>query len=640
MRNNLSVIRKKFYNNPHFGFTLVELLTVIVILGILMLIAVPSVLNIIQASRIKSFVVYTDKMINKSSERIARGSIYAEDEKSCVIYDIKKDFDIDNTGDFVGWVLLNNDTDEKFITIYNDEYALVGYKVDNNKKIEDYLVKIDDSIIEKLNIETLCELSNCYSCSVTPSSDEDPENGTDEIIPKNRIALLQTGHAINKKIDELSGATGYYNDKIKRIVFTDEIEDKSVNIADESSFYDIYLWVKDSVAYIGCESPVIYLNKNSKRFFGDFRSLVSIDGLYKLNTSLMTNAEYFFYYDKSLKSLDLSNFDTSNCTSFFCAFMYCNGLTSLDLSHFDTSKVDSFDKMFCECRNLVSIDLSSFNTSRGRIFGLMFEDCESLVSLDLKHFDTRRATSMSHMFSGCKSLSYLDISSFKTDNVTNMGGMFASCKLLETLDLSHFKTSRATDMRNMFKDCTSLKTLNISNFDTSKVTNMSYMFYNTTGITNSVISVLDTRSVTTMCSMFYGVTGISDLDLSHFDTSKVTDFSQMFYKAKFNTLNLSSFDTSSASNMSSMFYYIDIPVLDLSSFVIPANCSIGRLFAYSTVRTIYASSNWSEVSGIIGKNAFRSCYNLSGAVNYSSFNDNDYTLANYSTGYFTYKSKA
>ena len=479
-----------------------------------MLIAVPSVLNIIQASRIKSFVVYTNEMINKSSERLARSSIDEDEEKSCIIYDIKKDFEIDNTGDFVGWVLLNNDTDDKYITIYNDEYALVGYKVDKDKKIEDYLVKIDDSIKEKLNIETLCELSNCYTCSV---SDEDPENGSDEIIPKNRIALLQTGKAVNKKIDELSGATGSYNDIIERIVFTNKIEDKTVNIADESSYYDIYLWVKDNVAYIGCESPVIYLNKDSKRFFGDFRSLVSIDGLYKLNTSLMTNAEYFFYYDRSLQSLDLSNFDTSNCTDFFCMFMYCYNLIELDLSSFDTSKVTTMNKMFCECRILEKINLSSFDTSKCRSFMSMFSYCYALKSLDIKHFNTERVDYMNSMFNHCESLESIDVSNFDTSNVEDMNDMFSNCLLIESLDLSNFNTYYVDNFTGMFWNCTNLKSLNISSFNTVNAENMSYMFAKLTKLRN--------------------------LDLSHFNTNRVKGFNNMFESSSFDTLNLTSFDT-------------------------------------------------------------------------------------------------
>ena len=83
----------------------------------------------------------------------------------------------------------------------------------------------------------------------------------------------------------------------------------------------------------------------------------------------------------------------------------------------------------------------------------------------------------------------------------------------------------------------------------------------------------------------------------------------------------------------------NLDVLDLSSFVIPENCDLNSMFESSTVKTIYTSSNWSDVSGVTGSFTFNKCYNLNGAVSFSS-SKRDYTMANYNNGYFTYKAKA
>ena len=43
-------------------------------------------------------------------------------------------------------------------------------------------------------------------------------------------------------------------------------------------------------------------------------------------------------------------------------FFGCNSLKSLNLSHFDTSKVTSFENMFGWCKALETLDISNFDT--------------------------------------------------------------------------------------------------------------------------------------------------------------------------------------------------------------------------------------------------------------------------------------
>ena len=60
--------------------------------------------------------------------------------------------------------------------------------------------------------------------------------------------------------------------------------------------------------------------------------------------------------------------------------------------------------MFRGCESLKSIDLSSFNTNNVINMSGMFFGCESLKSIDLSSFNTNNVTNMSSMFSGCKYL--------------------------------------------------------------------------------------------------------------------------------------------------------------------------------------------------------------------------------------------
>ena len=60
--------------------------------------------------------------------------------------------------------------------------------------------------------------------------------------------------------------------------------------------------------------------------------------------------------------------------------------------------------MFSNCRSLISLDLSSFNTTNVNNMSYMFSYCRSLISLDLSSFNTTNVNDMKHMFKECESL--------------------------------------------------------------------------------------------------------------------------------------------------------------------------------------------------------------------------------------------
>ena len=57
------------------GFTLVELLAVIVILAIIMLIAIPAVLSTLESARRKTFYEYADKSVGVAEKQFAEDQI-------------------------------------------------------------------------------------------------------------------------------------------------------------------------------------------------------------------------------------------------------------------------------------------------------------------------------------------------------------------------------------------------------------------------------------------------------------------------------------------------------------------------------------------------------------------------------------
>ena len=60
--------------------------------------------------------------------------------------------------------------------------------------------------------------------------------------------------------------------------------------------------------------------------------------------------------------------------------------------------------MYCKCSSLKSIDLSSFNTSNVKDIRGMFFGCSSLESIDLSSFNTSNVNNMDLMFYNCSSL--------------------------------------------------------------------------------------------------------------------------------------------------------------------------------------------------------------------------------------------
>lgn len=173
----------------------------------------------------------------------------------------------------------------------------------------------------------------------------------------------------------------------------------------------------------------------------------------------------------------LENLNTSEATSMYEMFSGCSSVRSLDVSHFDTRKVTDMSHMFANCKTyLTSLDLSNFKTGNVKTMTGMFYNCYYMTSLDISGFDTQNVEYMNNMFYNCYYLTSLDVSSFDTRNVTDMMRMFNNCASLTTLDVSNFDTRNVRDMRYMFDSCYKLVKLDVSGFDTQKVNQMDYIF--------------------------------------------------------------------------------------------------------------------------------------------------------------------
>ena len=110
-------------------------------------------------------------------------------------------------------------------------------------------------------------------------------------------------------------------------------------------------------------------------------------------------------------------------------FRGCSSLKSLDLSNFNTAKVGFMDNMFDGCISLTTLNISSFNTKEVIHMRSMFRNCKKLTSLDLTNFNTKGTVSFREMFSHCESLTTI----YCNDawNCSTAKDMFSFCEKLK-----------------------------------------------------------------------------------------------------------------------------------------------------------------------------------------------------------------
>ena len=221
-----------------------------------------------------------------------------------------------------------------------------------------------------------------------------------------------------------------------------------------------------------------------------------------------SNSGYMSYTSSLQNIIFSSKFNTSKVTTMREMFAYCGSLRSLDLSSFDSSSLSDIKNMFTCC------NIRVYLSGGGNISNATVNSALKNIKIG-KNFTCSNITDMSQMFVGLTSLESLDLSMFDTSNVTDMSMMFAYeieghviGSSLKEIDLSSFDTSKVTNMSGMFAGLYSLKELDISNFDTSSLENMSGMFYGCTSL-----KILD----------------LSNFDLSHISSSDMTGEKNPFY---------------------------------------------------------------------------------------------------------------
>jgi prepilin-type N-terminal cleavage/methylation domain-containing protein len=119
------------------GFTLVELLAVIVVLAIIMIIAIPAVLDVMNGARRKTFAMAVDKYVNAvTTQYVADSSYGLIPGAGLYVYDIQENLGYTSTGDNRGYVVVDakdvNDV-HYYVFLHDNNFMIYSYDVTRYK---------------------------------------------------------------------------------------------------------------------------------------------------------------------------------------------------------------------------------------------------------------------------------------------------------------------------------------------------------------------------------------------------------------------------------------------------------------------------------------------------------------------------
>ncbi len=163
------------------GFTLVELLAVIVILAIIMIIAIPSVLSTMTTARRKAFIEYIDKVYQTTENKILSKEMFG-DKTSCVLYDITSDLGFDNTGDFKGYIItVKQNSDYKYyITLWDNDFVVYAIEYEGGKN-DDKILDYDSSKTNELSADYLAIIAGCTTYTEEKTKEEKHANPSEPV---------------------------------------------------------------------------------------------------------------------------------------------------------------------------------------------------------------------------------------------------------------------------------------------------------------------------------------------------------------------------------------------------------------------------------------------------------------------------
>ncbi|MDD4188158.1 MAG: type II secretion system protein [Bacilli bacterium] len=116
------------------GFTLVELLAVIVVLAIIMIVAVPAVLNTMNDAQRSTFKLYAERVLNKAQEKYQADLMLGETENRTIegkhyCYTLS-DMELSEKSTYAGYVVVELDKHLKpkfYVTLSDNNFSIANF---------------------------------------------------------------------------------------------------------------------------------------------------------------------------------------------------------------------------------------------------------------------------------------------------------------------------------------------------------------------------------------------------------------------------------------------------------------------------------------------------------------------------------
>ena len=492
------------------GFTLVELLAVIVIISILAMLAIPNVTKRVEESRKKVFLEdsrtlleaarvdfssgkYTlvegvEKVENKVTfskaaiDTILEGKLgkspFNSNYKDAGVMVVKTYGEdgtvykyyvclIDEDGNGLDYTETNSLSVDKILINKKDQSCTglptVKYNVDVNVVNGSVDVQSKQASIYESATFNVTPNSGYNAASVTCTNDQYGR------VKNNVLTVFDITSDTMCTVTYSKSSTVLYNDGT--LIINEKEDDRSANVSKHGNVIKSYpsMVNNDSYDFTASGARIPWVDEQDQITRIEIGQRIS-----------PTSTSKWFLNLKHVTYIDLTNLDFSNVTDTSRMFEYTGGDTGVNsfvvkgLDNADLSKVKNASKMFYFAGFNASTcsvgDLSNWNTSKMEDMSYLFASlCRNATSLDLgnlstktidgeKRWDVSNVTAMNRMFSQIgqevEHFKIKGISNWDVSNVTTMEAMFSQAGY-------HSKT---WDVGNL------------SSWDTRKVTNMYYMF--------------------------------------------------------------------------------------------------------------------------------------------------------------------
>lgn len=603
------------------GFTLVELLGVIVVLAIIMLIAIPAVLNVMTTAKRKAFTEYIDKSANLAQKQLGEEQMMGtKNGGTCYIYNVKSELGLNNTGDYDGWVLINPIDNDIYVTLFDKDFVIIGYHYsDSSLNMNDYIQKRNDENADKLTIEELCNLSSCSTCTMGDTNLSNINN-------KSKTYLVDGATFQSRLLQLMCPGVRWSSECTKEFTVVSDNSDvpaSAILLSLDDSKYKMYAWVDqdNSRLYIYTDADKYVMNSNSSYMFSGL-SILGFD-YSKLDFSNVTNLDRAFNGRRFSENIDLSNADVSKVTSMEGTFA-SSTFSSLNLNNWKALSINNMLYLFQSSNiDTLKMDNTKFvispSDSDSGMKSAFYELVVNNGSLDLNNWDVSKVTDLEDTFYKA-TIPNLNISNWDVSNVLNMHETFGYINTNELI-LNNWNTSKVTIAWNLFQYST-INKIDLSNWNLShlKDGNNSYYAY----------------------QLFYRST-VSDLILKNLDLSNCEELTGFIYECdNLKTIDLSSVNISGVKEVSKFIHNCDnLEIADIRNMDFSSVTSSSNFFKGNPkLTTIYANENTKISSSMVSNyNLFNGGLNSlvgGNGLKYESSKSSG-AYANYENGYFTYK---